>query len=74
MLYDGGSNDDLARGSNNRLLAFLSAAYPTLTRLNHVILSHPHRDHVELLPDVMSALDVGDVESGARVAFPRGQI
>ena len=66
VLYDGGSNDDLARGSNNRLLAFLSAAYPTLTRLNHVILSHPHRDHVELLPDVISALDVGEVwDSGA---------
>ncbi len=66
VLYDGGSNDDLARGSNNRLMAFLSAAYPNLARLDHVILSHPHRDHVELLPDVMSALDVGDVwDSGA---------
>lgn len=61
VLYDGGSNDDLARGSNNRLLAFLSTAYPGLTRIDHVILSHPHRDHVELLPDVMTALDIGDV-------------
>jgi len=47
-------------------MAFLSAAYPNLTRLDHVILSHPHRDHVELLPDVIQALDVGDVwDSGA---------
>ena len=61
VLYDGGSNDDLARGSNNRLMAFLSAAYPNLTRIDHVILSHPHRDHVELLPDVMRVLDIGDV-------------
>ncbi len=47
-------------------MAFLSAAYPNLARIDHVILSHPHRDHVELLPDVMSTLDVGDVwDSGA---------
>jgi len=66
VLYDGGSNDDLARGSNNRLMAFLSAAYPNLARIDHVILSHPHRDHVELLPDVMNTLDVGDIwDSGA---------
>jgi len=66
VLYDGGSNDDLARGSNNRLMAFLSEAYPNLARIDHVILSHPHRDHVELLPDVMTSLDIGDVwDSGA---------
>lgn len=66
LLYDGGSNDDLARGDNNRLLAFLRAAYPNLTRLDHVILSHPHRDHVELLPDVMAAYAIGDVwDAGA---------
>lgn len=66
LLYDGGSNDDLARGDNNRLLAFLRAAYPNLTRLDHVILSHPHRDHVELLPDVMAAYTIGNVwDAGA---------
>lgn len=66
LLYDGGSNDDLARGDNNRLLAFLRAAYPNLTRLDHVILSHPHRDHVELLPDVLAAYAIGDVwDAGA---------
>ena len=66
ILFDAGSNDDLATGPDNRLMAFLSAAYPNLTRLDHVILSHPHRDHVELLPDVMRALDIGDVwDSGA---------
>jgi beta-lactamase superfamily II metal-dependent hydrolase len=66
VLYDGGSNDDLATGPDNRLMAFLSAAYPNLIRLDHVILSHPHRDHVELLPDVMRALEIGDVwDAGA---------
>ena len=66
MLYDGGSNDDLAIGAGNRLMAFLAAAYPSLTRIDHVILSHPHRDHVELLPDVMTNFEIGDVwDSGA---------
>lgn len=66
VLYDGGSNDDLAIGADNRLTAFLAAAYPSLTRIDHVVLSHPHRDHVELLPDVMTSLDIGDVwDSGA---------
>jgi len=66
VLYDGGSNDDLARGSNNRLLAYLAAAYPNLTHIDHLILSHPHRDHVELLPDVISHYDIGDIwDSGA---------
>lgn len=61
LLYDGGSNDDLARGTNNRLMAFITATYPSLTRIDHVILSHPHRDHVELLPDVITSLNIGDV-------------
>lgn len=66
LLYDGGSNDDLALGSNNRLVAYIKSAYPNLTRIDHLILSHPHRDHVELLPDVINSLDIGDVwDSGA---------
>jgi beta-lactamase superfamily II metal-dependent hydrolase len=66
LLYDGGSNDDLARGASNRVVAYLKAIDPTLTTINHVVLSHPHRDHVELLPDVISAYTVNDVwDSGA---------
>ena len=61
LLYDAGSNDDLAVGSGNRVLAYLKAAAPTLTRLDHVLLSHPHRDHVELMADVVAAYDVGAV-------------
>ncbi|MEH6550081.1 MAG: MBL fold metallo-hydrolase [Pseudomonadales bacterium] len=59
LLYDGGSNDDYARGANNRLMAYLKAVYPALTAIDHVILSHPHRDHVELLPDVMATYSIG---------------
>jgi beta-lactamase superfamily II metal-dependent hydrolase len=53
LVYDAGSNDDLARGEKNRFLAYLHAVAPTRTTLDHVLLSHPHRDHVELLADVI---------------------
>jgi beta-lactamase superfamily II metal-dependent hydrolase len=58
LVYDAGSNDDLARGANNRMLAFMQAAAPTLTTIDHMILSHPHRDHVELLPDLFGSYSV----------------
>lgn len=65
-LYDGGSNDDLARGDKNRLLAYLKTLDPQPVAIDHLIVSHPHRDHVELLPDVVRGLSVGDVwDSGA---------
>lgn len=66
LLYDAGSNDDLAKGDRNRVLAYLRDVAPTLTRLDHVILSHPHRDHVELMADVFSAYEVGDVWNSGR--------
>lgn len=66
LLYDGGSNDDLARGEANRLVRYLRQAAPDLTVVDHVILSHPHRDHVELLPDVLETYDVRNAwDSGA---------
>lgn len=54
VLYDAGSNDDVARGENNRVVAYLRSLKPALQSLTHVVLSHPHRDHVELLPDVVA--------------------
>jgi len=66
VLYDGGSNDDLRLGPDNRLLSYLALATPTLSRIDYLILSHPHRDHVELLPDVIGAYDVDNIwDSGA---------
>ena len=59
--YAGGSNDDLARRSANRMLAYLRAVAPTLATINHMILSHPHRDHVELLPDLFGAYQIAQV-------------
>ena len=66
-VYDGGSNDDLARGNENRLLAYLRAALPNLQTIDHLILSHPHRDHVELLPDIFDAYDVRNVWDSGRL-------
>lgn len=67
LVYDGGSNDDLARGSQNRMLAYLKAVAPTMTVIDHLILSHPHRDHVELLPDLFTAYQVRDVWDSGRL-------
>jgi beta-lactamase superfamily II metal-dependent hydrolase len=66
LLYDAGSNDDMGRGDNNRTLAYLDTLQPPIEKLSHVILSHPHRDHVELLPDVITRFKPSDVwNSGA---------
>ena len=67
LVYDGGSNDDLALGSGNRFLAYLRRVRPDLQVIDHVILSHPHRDHVELLPDLFDAYQVRNVWDSGRV-------
>lgn len=61
MLYDGGSQDDLADGADNRIVAYIRAVRPDVTTIDHLILSHPHKDHVELLPDVFAAFAVRNV-------------
>ncbi len=61
LLYDGGSNDDLARGDKNRLVAYLKGLTPAPVAIDHLIVSHPHRDHVELLPDVLRQFTVREV-------------
>lgn len=65
-VYDGGSNDDTARGDRNRLLAYLRQLRPDLQTIDHLILSHPHRDHVELLPDLFAAYQVRHVWDSGR--------
>ncbi len=81
LLYDGGSNDDRKAGARNRLVAYLRLALgpspvpdcggeppapaPEPPTLDHVIVSHPHRDHISLLPDVFRCFQVDNVwESG----------
>jgi competence protein ComEC len=66
LLYDAGSNDDAGREEKNRVIAYLRAVRPDLTRLDHVIVSHPHKDHHEMLDDVFTAYDVDQVwDSGS---------
>ncbi len=66
LLYDAGSNDDTARDQRNRVTAYLRAARPGLQRIDHLILSHPHKDHSELMPDVVEAYEVLNVwDSGS---------
>jgi beta-lactamase superfamily II metal-dependent hydrolase len=67
LVYDGGSNDDLARGPRNRMLAYLKAVAPSMTTIDYMILSHPHRDHVELLPDLFAAYQVKEVWDSGRI-------
>jgi beta-lactamase superfamily II metal-dependent hydrolase len=67
LVYDGGSNDDDAKGARNRLLAYIRKVRPDLQVIDHVILSHPHKDHVELLPDLFDAYQVHNVWDSGRV-------
>ncbi len=67
LLYDAGSQDDLADGSENRVVAYIRAVRPDLRVLDHVILSHPHKDHLELMPDVFDAYEVRNVWESGRV-------
>jgi competence protein ComEC len=66
LLYDAGSNDDKATGAGNRTAAFLATVHPDVSAIDHVVLSHPHQDHVELLADIVRGHHIGDVwDSGA---------
>jgi competence protein ComEC len=66
LLYDAGSNDDKALGTGNRVLSYIRHARPDLTTLDHVILSHPHEDHVALLPEIVMAYQVRNVWDSGR--------
>ncbi|MCA3255905.1 MAG: MBL fold metallo-hydrolase [Alphaproteobacteria bacterium] len=66
LLFDAGSQDDLGKGNENRVVAYIRTVRPDLTTLDHVILSHPHKDHLELMPEVFDKFAVKNVwNSGA---------
>lgn len=67
MVYDGGSQDDLADGADNRILAYIKAVRPSLQTIDHLVLSHPHKDHLELLPDVFDKFAIRNVWDSGRV-------
>jgi beta-lactamase superfamily II metal-dependent hydrolase len=56
LLYDAGSQDDLHGGDENRIVAYIEAVRPGLARVDHLILSHPHKDHLQLMPDIFRRL------------------
>src|ERR1043165_2844370 len=49
------------------MLAYLKLVMPTLQVIDHVILSHPRTDHVELMPDVLRTYDVLNVWDSGRL-------
>jgi beta-lactamase superfamily II metal-dependent hydrolase len=61
LLYDAGSNDDGARGGDDRVLAYLRAARPDLQVIDHLLLSHPHEDHDAMIDDILATYDVKNV-------------
>lgn len=67
LLYDAGSQDDLHDGDENRVVAYIKAVRPDLARLDHLILSHPHKDHLQLMPDVFKRFQVANVWDSGRV-------
>jgi competence protein ComEC len=67
LVYDAGSNDDQALGAGNRMLAFMRTVAPALMSIDHMILSHPHTDHVLLLPDLLEQYAVRHVWDPGRL-------
>lgn len=67
LVYDAGSNDDRVLGADNRMLAYMNEVVPGLDTIDHVILSHPHRDHVELMPDLFARYVVRQVWDSGRL-------
>lgn len=58
LVYDAGSNDDL---TGNRFLDILDEVAADTTAIDHLIISHPHRDHISMLPDLLEAMQVSDI-------------
>jgi competence protein ComEC len=61
MLFDAGSKEDVADKKKNRVVAFLKERHPDVKVIDHVVLSHAHRDHVNLMADVLRRYEVRHV-------------
>ena len=68
LVYDSGSNDDDARETGQSdARATSEPSCRRSQRFDHLMLSHPHKDHLELLPDLLATvLLMGDAEAGGR--------
>jgi competence protein ComEC len=67
LLYDAGSQDDLHGGEENRVVSYIRAVRPDLSRIDHLILSHPHKDHLQLMPAVFDNYQVRNIWESGRV-------
>jgi beta-lactamase superfamily II metal-dependent hydrolase len=67
LLYDAGSQDDLHGGEENRVVSYIRAVRPDLSRIDHLILSHPHKDHLQLMPAVFDKYQVRNIWESGRV-------
>ena len=72
LLYDAGSREDFGSGRDNRVLAYLRRIRPDLRRIDHLILSHPHQDHHEMMDSVLDTYQVGHVWDSGSVATSCG--
>lgn len=67
LLYDAGSQDDLHDGDENRVVAYIRAVRPGLEQIDHLILSHPHKDHLQLMPGVFDKFQIRNIWESGRV-------
>lgn len=67
LLYDAGSQDDLHDGEENRVVSYIRAVRPDLTRIDHLILSHPRKDHLQLMPAVFDTYQIRNIWESGRV-------
>jgi hypothetical protein len=49
------------------MLAYIRAVAPTLKAIDQLMLSHPHKDHLELLPDLLANYQVSHVWDSGRI-------
>lgn len=55
LVYDAGSNDDL---TGNRFTDFLAEVVPGVSIIDHVLISHAHRDHISMLTGLLESKQV----------------
>ncbi|WP_181008507.1 MBL fold metallo-hydrolase [Sphingomonas montanisoli] len=67
LLYDAGTQDDTRRGAHNRVVNYLRKIRPDLTTIDHLILSHAHKDHLYLMPDIFAAYAIRNVWDSGRL-------
>ncbi len=65
LVYDAGSNDD----SSGRFLDFLNTVAPNVQAIDHLVISHAHRDHISMLPGLLDAKEIKSIwDSGVPYA------